>query len=161
MARPKKTLDLSEREQILQLWKDGGGVIDYVADQLSVTWQTARRWLILCGIQLGNDRLDRPGLKWPKYRVQIWDRVSDDDLTDELFDIVVEAPNWAVAIEMLIQVHHVDDLSPWTGMIEVSRSDLPVTKGYDRQSVKTTVQDLSKNAVQDLCRKFAPLGVKR
>lgn len=159
MARPKIKLTDEQKTQVIDAWNNvdpaNNHKIDFVAKKLNVTWQTARRWLILAKCIKAdeiNDRLDRPGLKWPAWKVTIVEYV------DEMCVEIVEAPSWAIAMEMVATQLSID---VWdTACVE--RVDDTPTPGFNRQAVKEKLRDkLTPDEVQKLIMHYASLGVVR
>jgi len=160
MARPKMQLTVPQAAKVVAAWekskiKTERGNIDFVAKSLNVTWQTARRWLILAGCIDSNelnDRLDRPGKKWPTWKVTI------EEYENEVTAEIVEAPSWAVAFDVVAQKLFI---SAWN-QADVERVDDTPTTGFDRQSVKEQYgETLTTERVHELVLHYAALNVRR
>lgn len=140
-------MELTEqlRGEVIAAHNNSGGKIVRVAAELGVTWQTARRWLILAGIEVDvSERLDRPGLVWPRFAVGLGQR----------WEIIVEAPNWAVACEA-IKVK--SSVSP----VKVERTNREADEGLDRASVKALCSGYMDRSlsISDLAQRYLDVGV--
>lgn len=144
MGKHKMELTEDLRGEVIAAWNLSGGNISHVAASLGVGWQTARRWLVRAGCVEANERLDRPGLAWPCFRVEtegwiIWN---------------VEAPNWALACDI---VHGKVGKMPTV----VSKTNMKTSEGFDRRSVKERYPGYMDRSlsVPDLAQLYIDLGV--
>jgi len=149
MARPSKVLSEQELKDVKAAWVEGDHSVDYVAEKIGKTWQTARRWLMLAGcIDVANEALDRPGLRWPVFDVKI------DDLR-----FYVEAPNWAFAIEAVSVIHNIDVFSS-AAVYQVGGAP-DGCELIQRKDVRDAIDDFSPSRKYALVQHYATLGVKR